>query len=1143
MRSWKVLLLFFAPALCFGAPADRISGPIDSNQKITLPGHIHPLARREYDQGPVEPTFPVSSITLVMAPSPSQQSALEQLLAEQQDRTSANYHKWLTPEQYADRFGLSQNDVNKITLWLQSQGFTVLRTARGRNEVIFSGTAAQIRTAFNTEIHRYNVNGEQHIANASLVDVPAALSGIVTGIRGLTSFHFKPMYVRATGVSLTAPGPHPHYTTTIQGSTEYFIAPGDIATIYDINPLYDATTPINGTGQKLAIMGQTDIYLADINDFRSGFGFSTIPGSGTGACTTNSSGIIEEPCNTANFDYILVGTDYGISPFGDVIEADLDLEWSGAVARNAQIIFVNSPVNSTCTGCGVDEALQYAIDNAVAPVISMSYGLCESQTESLETELQQANTEGITIMNSAGDTGAFACDNTPPNPTNAQTVNPPYAAAVGGIGVNYPASSPEVTGVGGTSIPSQDFTPTYWGPSNGADGGSALSTLIGQEVSWNDDPAFAAFCKSDPTNSFCVNGGPPAITGWVPLTASSTAQQVQEDVWISSGGGGVSNCYTETAQGICEAGFAKPSWQSAITIPGLGSPQSTYRFVPDISLLASPNYPGYVICTPNNALSGSGNDTTSTCASGIASAVDNFSLVGGTSASSPIFAGIVALINQYLGSDGLGNINSTLYSLARTSSNGAFHPVNSGNNNVYCQQGTPAGQPSDVICPSAGVAGFNAASYDPTTHYNLVAGLGSVDADKLAVAWSNARTGGTSVAISTTAPATVYEGASVSFTATVTPSSSLGAVNFLSSVNGGASTSIGTSMLNVPYPPTTTGTTVFTTTSLPVGTNSVTATYEGDASSSGATSPTAASVTVAVPFTVSFLPTSLSVAAGANAVTVLTVTPMNGFSGAVQFSCSAGLPTGASCSFPNSGIVQLNGTTAQTITLTVATLPNMALVSASPITITGTASGSSPAVVPTPINLTVTKTNQTLSLSSTASTFPVGVGGTASVQVLVTGTNGFINASNSTTVVPLTYTCSGIPASAEISCQPQGNAQPTNATTVTVNLVTTAVTSKLQHPFGRDRIFYAALLPCFFGLAFVRPRLRGLRILSLIVVLGIATLWMGACSSGKTSNVGPNSLSNGGTPPGNYSVTINATTGGANPLTGAFKITLSVSGQ
>ncbi|MFZ1007146.1 MAG: S53 family peptidase [Candidatus Sulfotelmatobacter sp.] len=1029
MRSWKLLLIFLAPTLCLAAQPDRITGSIESRQMVTLRGSVHPKAQPQSDLGPVDPSYQLGYVTLIVAPSPSEQAALDQLLAQQQDRSSANFHKWLTPEQYAARFGMSQSDAAKITGWLESQGFTVLQVPRGRNSVIFSGTAAQIQAAFNTEIHRYDVNGERHIANSSPLSLPAALSGVVTGVRGLHDFRLKPMYVRP--VTGDANDPHPHYTTTIQGNTTYFIAPGDIATLYNFSPLYNATTPIDGTGQKLAIVGQTDIYLADLVDFRTGFNLPSF------TCTTGGSGLITN-CSTPNFAYVLLGTDPGSPSLGDLFESDLDVEWAGAVARNAQIIFINAE-----TANGVNDALAHAISNTTAPVISMSYGACEREAGTLETELQQANVEGITILNSSGDTGSAECDFNPPGSTNTTTPPPPFALADGGLAVGYPSSSPEVTGVGGTSIPAfspNDYTSAFWGPTNGTDGGSALTTLIGQEVSWNDDEALADFCVANPTNSFCNPS---------PGVKVTSAQTYQKDYWISIGGGGVSNCYNPTLAATCTAGFPRPSWQQAITIPGLTSPQSTYRLVPDVSLLASPNYPGYVFCTPVEELASTSpydTETTSSCASGIATAADgtvvsgkfviNPSIVGGTSASSPVFAGIVTLMNQYLGGSGLGNINPTLYALAATPPNGVFHKVDSGDSNVYCQPNTPSGQPADVICPTDGVFGFDAsaASADATTGYNLVTGLGSVDANALAVAWK----------------------------ASLTPDFQF--------------------------------------------------------------SPPHQSVTVA---------------AGASASVVLTITPISGSSPAViNFSPSscAGLPTGASCSF-NPTSVNFTGANSPTTTLTISTLPTMTVpASAQNVTITPV----SPSNVSTSVTLTVTKTTETFSIASTNGlTFPVSPGGTASVSIAVSSSTGFINTSNNTTAVPVTYSCSGIPTTAEIACNfSPGNGQSISQTAVTLNLVTTAATAQSRPPLGRaSRVFYALLLPGLFGIVFLGgSRTRSVRLLSLIVVLGFSTLWLGACGGGSNS-----SQKNPGTPAGSYQITVNATTGGAVPIVGtSLTITLTV---
>jgi hypothetical protein len=994
------------------------------------------------------------------------------------------------------------------------------------------------QSAFKTEIHRYQVNGQEHIANSSPVQVPAVLSGVVTGVRGLTDYHPKPMYVRPVHGGRNSP--HPTFTTPNEGAG-YVLAPGDIATIYDLNPLYNASPAIDGTGQKLAIIGETDVYLADIADFRSDFGLNQITG-----CSTDANGIITSTaCNTTNFQYLLVPgvADLGSpSTCGDLPESDLDIEWSGATARNAQIIFVNAPgtFNSDCTEItnngGTNVALAYAIDNAVAPVISMSYGLCEASpgAVSIETELQQGNAEGITIMISSGDSAAASCDRDPQNNSL------PYDPAVGGLAVNYPASSPEVTGVGGTSFPYPTFyNSSYWNSNSSSTvnfGGSALTSLEGQEAAWNDTAAFAQLCQEGDLNPlFCSQGGSPKVTGWVDITSAATAQQ---DLWISGGGGGVSNCYTETGGGICEAGFPRPAWQSAITIPTVST---TYRLVPDVSLLASPEFPGYVFCTPLDQWTSS-TSTGSTCAGGISGAVDNYeSVVGGTSASSPVFAGIVTLLNQYLGSAGLGNINPTLYSLAATPANGAFHHITSGDNDVYCEKDTPSGQPADVICPTAGVFGFDTSHADSTTGYNLVAGLGSVDGNNLALAWKASRTTGSSITITPSAT-NVTIGTSVSFAVSVTPASGVGSVRF-STLNGSTTTVLGSATLNVPYPSTTTGTATFATTALPGGTNSVTATYTGDASVNASTSaPT--TVTVTVPFTMTATALSpASVPAGQTATSSINITPTSGFTGTVNFtnstasnpgSCTAGLPAGALCSF-SPGSVTLDGNPAHpmSVALTITTSANMALASGPlAITVTGT---SGTTAITAGISLSVTTTNQSFALTTTAATFPVTAGGTAPVSITVTGTGTPISfVTSSVTALPLTYSCSGSPslATALISCQfSPSNGQSVTAAGVTLNLVTTApTTGQLRPPLERgSRIFYALLLPGLFGIVFAAgSRTRGLRLLSLIMVLGLSTLWLGSC--GGSGGGGTTTTKNPGTPAGSYTVTVNATTGGANPV-------------
>ncbi|MBZ5664477.1 MAG: hypothetical protein LAO30_07720 [Acidobacteriia bacterium] len=539
-----ILCIVLLSTFSFAAAPDRIAGPVVARQFIQLPASVPYKAQPQYDRGAVDPSLKLSNMTLLTVPSASQQRAISRLLAQQQDPRSTQYHKWLTPEQYADRFGLGPNDIKKITAWLQSQGFSVNHVARGRNWITFSGTASQAESAFQTSLHTFDINGETHFSNTTPLSIPAALSGVVVGVRGVSNFHPKSHASRLK--------PSPDYTTS---SNNIFLAPGDISTVYDVAPLY--TAGIDGTGQTLAVIGETDVYLADLSDFRSGFGLSPISG-----CTVNSNNVITA-CDTANFKYVVAAgdTDPGFpnSIQDDLAEADIDIEWSGAVARNAQIIYVNAPIS------GVFASLDHVVENTLAPVMTMSYGLCELDEVGFfsfdEGVLQQANLEGITFLNSSGDSGAAECDYT-------------SSPAVRGYSVSYPASSPEATGVGGTLIPFNEYTSQFWNAGNGTDGGSAVSYI--PENGWNDPQEWGAFCAAASGN---CNGFP--FSDW---------QTAQNFFGILGGGGGVSNCTSTNGSGVCQGGFPQPTYQLGLSGLNL-SGQSVARFSPDVSLLASIYWP------------------------------------------------------------------------------------------------------------------------------------------------------------------------------------------------------------------------------------------------------------------------------------------------------------------------------------------------------------------------------------------------------------------------------------------------------------------------------------------------------------------------------------------------------------------------
>jgi subtilase family serine protease len=576
--------------------SDRITRSIDDRETIQLQGNLHPLLRRAADQGRMDGGKQLG-MSLMFKRTAAQETAVEKLMAEQLDPSSPSYHQWLTPEQYADRFGLSAADMSKVVSWLQSQGFNVDRVSRGRTQLWFSGPVSRIETVFRTEMHRYLVDGEMHFANGAEPAIPAALSDVVLGLHNLSDFRPKPR-VRTRGVSANTI--KANFTSSLTGF--HFLIPADFATIYRV------PTGFDGTGQKIAIAGQSAINLSDIDAFRSAAGL---------------------PARTAsNFVTTLMpGTGTSTVKSGDVDESSLDLEWAQGVAKGVTEVFVYTGNNASFN---VFDSFTYAIDQNLAPIISMSYGNCEQNLPSAFLQLvqlstQQANLQGQTIAAATGDFGAADCDDSSALP------------ATGGFGVDIPAALPYVTGVGGTEFTGDaDATPdpnnsscylatTDWSASCSiTSGGSALHYI--PEIAWND-------------------------------TTQTRA--------LNAGGGGASVL------------FSKPSWQT-----GTGVPNDGQRDVPDIALAASPNHDGFLFCS-----SGVPPITTADCTTGFRDKDNNLDVAGGTSFGAPAFAGIIAILNQKTQVK-QGNVNPALYALAAANV-GVFHDITTGTNMVPCGAGSP----------------------------------------------------------------------------------------------------------------------------------------------------------------------------------------------------------------------------------------------------------------------------------------------------------------------------------------------------------------------------------------------------------------------------------------------------------------------
>lgn len=616
------------------ARQDRITGEIDSSRPVPVRGNVHGLARPAADLGRADASKMLRGVTLVFHPSKAQQQDLDNLLAQQQDRSSPNYHKWLTPAQFAERFGMTTADIKRVVGWLQSQGLAVTSVSKNRNEISFDGTVSQIEVVFGTEIHNYAVDGEIHFANATDPSVPAALAESVLAIGHLHDFAPKPR-IKA----------RPHLTSYVSGS--HFISPVDFATIYDVQPLYSNS---DGTGQKIAIVGQSSVNATDLSNFRSAAGLAA-----------NAPQMVLLPATTST------------RCAGDEGESELDLEWSGGVAKNATIIFVYAGLTAgdTCTnrnGKTVWDALDYAVQNHVAPFISTSYGFCEGgvagQTgvgktfaQQVQGWAQQANVQGQTIVAASGDSGAADCDGAD-------------ASASQGLAVDVPAAIPEVTGMGGNTFTGDSTTPTLPGA---------------------DPPYWAAAGATTDTVSSALE--------YIPETAWDETAQVGT---LSASGGGASIFFT------------KPTWQT-----GTGVPADGKRDVPDLSVAASPNHDGYLVCSED----GSNGAIQASCTAGFRTGSGgNFTVVGGTSVGSPTFSAILALINQQLGSPGFGNVNPDLYQFAGNSPS-PFHDVSTGSNMVPCTSGT-------VNCPT----GTTQIGFKAGVGYDQVTGLGSVDANALATA-------------------------------------------------------------------------------------------------------------------------------------------------------------------------------------------------------------------------------------------------------------------------------------------------------------------------------------------------------------------------------------------------------------------------
>jgi subtilase family serine protease len=411
--------------------APRIHEAADDSRLVTLRGNTHPGARPEFDRGAVPPGFFLERMQLVLTRSSQQQSALKTLLDTQQDRSSPNFHRWLTPAEFGQQFGVADQDIQVITSWLESHGFQVNHVSNGRTIIQFSGTAARVLETFHTEIHRFMVNGEEHWANASDPQIPQALGSVVAGVAMLHNFRAKSM-IELSGTWPSVAGRGGFRPELNQSGGSHALTPADYAVIYNINPLYEAG--INGTGVTIGLIGVAPISVQDIADFRKAFSLPKNPPQ----IVVNGS-----------------APDYFQASSPD-LEGTLDVSWAGAIAPNATVKFIASAFTDTSDALSLSE--EYAVDNNVADILSESFGSCESDTIPAYTQFvtslrEQAAAQGITYLVSSGDQGPYAC-----YPFQLTGIGPPS--------VNILASTPYTIAVGGTAFSSATKSSTYWSLTN-----------------------------------------------------------------------------------------------------------------------------------------------------------------------------------------------------------------------------------------------------------------------------------------------------------------------------------------------------------------------------------------------------------------------------------------------------------------------------------------------------------------------------------------------------------------------------------------------------------------------------------------------------------------------------------------------------
>ncbi|HEY3838802.1 MAG TPA: Ig-like domain repeat protein, partial [Bryobacteraceae bacterium] len=845
-------------------PVARVTKQVNNAKRIALYGHVPQVVAKSSalgaarDLGHLDPTTPMQGMRIVLRSSPEQSRELRRIIDEQQDKRTANYHQWVTPEEFGSAFGAHEDDIQQVKAWLAKQGFTVENVTKSKRVIQFSGTSGQVEQAFQTSMHSYQVKGESHVSNSTEISVPEALAPVIAGVNGLHNFFRKTHMVDVQRLSELQNNLRlgPKYTSS---STVHYVGPSDFATIYNTAPLLAAG--INGTGQTIAVVGRSDILMSDVQTYRQLFNL---------------------PVNDPIF--IHAGQDNGIQP-GDDGESDLDVEISGGIAPNATVKFVIG--TPTFNVDGITNSIEYIVENNVADIMSISYGSCE-EIEGAGGNLfnqeifEQAAAQGISVFVASGDNGPAGCDN-----QGSQTYE------VLGYATGAEASTPYSVAVGGTEFYGDVASPTtYWSSTNNSLYLNSALTYI-PEYPWNESRVASPIPSGDTGSDLwsgsggisayylrpswqqgpgITNGSDPALTLgngatglWVAsinITNPGSGYTTAPPVTFTGGGCTGAPVATSVITGGQVAGLTFTGYTShfqgfgctsapAIAFSGGGGSGAAAT-----AIMGQMQYPAPIVSgvphrlTPDLSLNAaSGHDATFFCSEGVceissSGGLLDAGLVGGTSVAAPSMAGIQALINQANGGR-QGMPGYIYYSLAAAqntaacnssgppapSSNCVFQDVTLGNNLICGLSGS-----SCTAALTSAKIGFNAG-----TGYDMATGLGSPNAANLANQWKNVVFNSSTTTLNLSQTTGINHGTGVTLSGTVagnagTPTGDVAFIVSQGAIGWPVDPGTGAPAGNVAFATLSGGSYTANLNNLPGGTYNVTARYGGDTTFASSTS-------------------------------------------------------------------------------------------------------------------------------------------------------------------------------------------------------------------------------------------------------------------------------------------------------------------